>query len=393
MYQNLPKPKGPEMQDESAPEANEASLASIRGSNLFYCGKLLVIMVLCFLFFYTGHKWIGRIITSHYHGQVPNGVSLVCRTTCSLAIWYLAHCIVTFNAPNLDDSCHVAIHKSLLWLHSLLYVGLWVGFWFVPDSFFDVYLIIAYVLSGIYLFMQAFFLLDLFHDLNRKLDRADMHGLMLLITLAFWALSITGFALCYWKFAPGNLRALVVLTINLVLCVVLTLMSVLKESGSIFVSAFMGAFVAFLTFSGLVCDTSDRTAEVVFSVLGSVLTLVWLWYVAFARDFGFAALCPCVEEGCCCDEEAQGCHALCKQKTSFSLSAFHGVLALAAVYVAMVATHWGKGIDTPGVNGQLAATWVNFAASWVTMLLYVWILFAPNLFPDRDFGQLEAPLV
>jgi hypothetical protein len=71
------------------------------------------------------------------HGPLAPS-SLLCRTTSSLAIWYLIHCIVTFNAPNLANSCHVTIHKSRLWLHSLLYLGLWVGFWFVSDSFFHV---------------------------------------------------------------------------------------------------------------------------------------------------------------------------------------------------------------------------------------------------------------
>jgi len=38
------------------------------------------------------------------------------------------------------------------------------------------------------------------------------------------------------------------------------------------------------------------------------------------------------------------------------------------------------------VDSGMAAVWVKIVSSWLAILLYMWTLLAPILFPDRDFG-------
>ena len=93
---------------------------------------------------------------------------------------------------------------------------------------------------------------------------------------------------------------------------------------------------------------------------------------------------------------------------------FHLILALASMYTAMMLTNWNSpdGSDdnaaaagagavvgnltldscptsTAGVHvGTGAANmWVKAVTSWLTCLLYGWILAAPAIFPDRDFTK------
>lgn len=55
----------------------------------------------------------------------------------------------------------------------------------------------------------------------------------------------------------------------------------------------------------------------------------------------------------------------------------------------MVLTNWAtlqanSQISSPK-NGD-AAMWLQAAGEWIAILLYVWTLVAPKLFPDRDFS-------
>ena len=57
-------------------------------------------------------------------------------------------------------------------------------------------------------------------------------------------------------------------------------------------------------------------------------------------------------------------------------------------YYAMVLTNWatqqeGGDISKPTTGKE--AMWIQAAGQWIAMLLYLWTLVVPKLFPDRDF--------
>lgn len=72
---------------------------------------------------------------------------------------------------------------------------------------------------------------------------------------------------------------------------------------------------------------------------------------------------------------------------------FHFVMMSTAMYMAMLCTNWGSALQGPEQNVTTeaydlgwASTWVKIVSQWATILLYIWTLVAPRLFPDRDFG-------
>jgi len=65
------------------------------------------------------------------------------------------------------------------------------------------------------------------------------------------------------------------------------------------------------------------------------------------------------------------------------------VLAAVACWAAVILTHWG----TVATNGDVAnpsvgtvAMWVVIGSQWFVLLMYLWTLVAPRLFPNRDFS-------
>jgi hypothetical protein len=71
--------------------------------------------------------------------------------------------------------------------------------------------------------------------------------------------------------------------------------------------------------------------------------------------------------------------------TSWKLNLVLGILSC---WVAMALTSWGSiqtggDVANPGVGR--VSMWMIIASQWIVLLLYLWSLVAPRLFPGRDF--------
>jgi hypothetical protein len=164
--------------------------------------------------------------------------------------------------------------------------------------------------------------------------------------------------------------------------VLLFVASIFVEHASILTASLVAAYVAFLTISGLLCQSgcsriAGSSQGIGFSIVASVFTILWACFSAFRSggQLGAFRLTPKQE-----DETDDGL---------FSLSFFHGLMALAAIYVTMIVTHWGQvpGEDQPDwvtAKGKVAM-WINFSVAWILIALYAWTLIAPLLLKDRDW--------
>jgi hypothetical protein len=81
-------------------------------------------------------------------------------------------------------------------------------------------------------------------------------------------------------------------------------------------------------------------------------------------------------------------------KVPYNFTFFHFTFLLAAMYLGMVLTNWqsisivtGEGVtdNTILVDQGPSAVWVKIVSSWVTLLLFIWTMIAPVLFPNRKF--------
>lgn len=68
------------------------------------------------------------------------------------------------------------------------------------------------------------------------------------------------------------------------------------------------------------------------------------------------------------------------------------VFILASSYYAMVLTNWvtlQQSYQLSNPKTGTAAMWLQASGQWIALLMYMWALVAPKLFPDRDFGGVR----
>ncbi len=61
-------------------------------------------------------------------------------------------------------------------------------------------------------------------------------------------------------------------------------------------------------------------------------------------------------------------------------------MCFASIYVGMLITNWtSASIITGDLSSNDFGFWVRVIISWATVILYIWTLLAPRIFPGRDF--------
>jgi hypothetical protein len=65
--------------------------------------------------------------------------------------------------------------------------------------------------------------------------------------------------------------------------------------------------------------------------------------------------------------------------------AFHIVMLLASVYMAMLLTNWNRANTSIASRHTVGNFFVNAASTWVAFILYAWTLLAERTCPNREF--------
>ncbi|KAH0785741.1 Serinc-domain containing serine and sphingolipid biosynthesis protein [Histomonas meleagridis] len=354
------------------------SEGKLKKANLVYVIVFVIIAILGFIVYNTGYSWIGKIIKTIYDQPHTVGISCAIRLTTTLALWFAIHSLICICNPNLENSWQFKFHSNFLFVHIICLIVLFVPFMFIPDSFFNVWFKICYFISGVYLVLQIIFLLAFFQDLNKKFYNEDKMWPIITMTVVFGVGSLVAFGVSYYIFVKeGCSDNNIFISINMILCIILFLASAFVEHGSIFTASLISCYVAYLTVAAMMCEPdcnrlSSGSQGIAFSIIASLFTLAWAGYSAFSTSNQFNECNCCLKEG---------------EEGFFSLSFFHSLFAMASIYVTMIVTHWGKseGNTAWATDRGTIAKWVNFAASWVVVLLYGWTLIAPAVCKDREF--------
>jgi hypothetical protein len=340
----------------------------LRTANIVYAVLFVVVGVLCSFLNSTGSKWLGHIVKSSYdHDDRMMDITLVARTSSALAVFFALHGLCTMCNVNLVDSWQYILHVALPGLHYLLFIAVYAIFLFVvPDSFFVDYIYFAYFASGIYLFLQFVFLIDSFHTINERFVETDKFPILMAGTIVLSLGAVAGYGVGFWEFRDTPLIK-IVLGANLGVTALLYIASLLIEHGSIFTASLIAVYVSFLTFTGASRWGTAKSANVVAAtVLCSLMVLGWVCRTAFRNGAQLTTGCG-------------------SEKPTFSISAFHFVFALASVYLAMLTTQWDEGDTATWPSAHPVAAWVNWASSWLVLLLYLWTLIAPLILTNREF--------
>ena len=221
--------------------------------------------------------------------------------------------------------------------------------------------------------------------------------------------------MCSYLYLGVSARDLAFISVTLILFVLFTGLSLMpRVSGGIFTSGIVSAYCVFLCATAIQSDPSHAGAPPRWlQVLGFAIALTALLHSTFSatahgRAFEVAHAAPTPRgEGCLCcgdadEDEPDEVHPL-------SYSFFHEVFALGvriraalkpsfrvltppplqqAMYAAMLFTSWSpaeKFSEWDFDKGE-ASMWVKIGCEWAAAAIYVWILLAPILLPNRDFS-------
>jgi hypothetical protein len=74
------------------------------------------------------------------------------------------------------------------------------------------------------------------------------------------------------------------------------------------------------------------------------------------------------------------------EPVSYNYSWFHFIFSLASMYIAMLMTGWGMGAEEKDLlDVGWFSVWVKLVSLVATACLYLWVLAAPAIFPERSF--------
>ena len=352
--------------------------------------------------------------------------------------------LVFFSLATVAVACKRSANREAWPAKYALFLFLVAGMCFVPNEplFMSVYLNIARVFSVLFILFQQIVFVDIAHNWNDgwvdKSNKAETEEIgsgkkwltAILVSAAFLFLtSVVGWGLLFYFFGGcGTNVAFISLTV--ILSVLVTVAQLTGNQGSLLASSLIAAYATMLCYSAVSknpnaeCNPQLKTDDVLSVVIGVGLTIVSLGYVGWSTTADSTLGTTDDDEG---DDENDGPAA---QSSSDEKSKVVGLIAndesttvaenkgsrdeetgeisgkqvpntfsnnwklntaLAAVtcWISMVLTGFGS-IEADGTvaNPQIGEVnmWIMIGSQWVALVLYMWTLVAPRLFPDREFA-------
>jgi len=235
-------------------------------------------------------------------------------------------------------------------------------------------------------------------------------AVLFLVSLIVWVLLFVYFGNC-----PTNTTFI---AITVVMSILITLAQLTGEEGSLLASATITAYATMLCYStvtkndNIECNPFLGEDDVLGIVIGVGLTIVTMAYAGWsatadeklsahrASEDGHVSTTPKAEEskvtGLVTNDYGTGETGESEGEqdkdvpNNFSNSwKLNFVLASVSCWFAMSLTGWGS-INASGdvadpLVGQ-TSMWIIAGSQWFVLMLYLWTLVAPRLFPDRDFS-------
>jgi hypothetical protein len=194
--------------------------------------------------------------------------------------------------------------------------------------------------------------------------------------------------------------------LGIILFSILSVSRGIVENGSLLVSAVLGFYCVWMNFSALSADPSQcNTVAERDSMFWLIVGLVWsgisVTYTGWTSSTQAGILVQssdknesykALEDGektedTKTNEEGEEEEDDAAYGDVSTLRLFFVVMGACAMYMAMLLTQWASTEDlNADTNLSVESMWVQLISEWATILLYIWVLVAPALFPDRDWS-------
>ena len=304
---------------------------------------------------------------------------------------------------------------------------------FIPNDplFTPTFLWIARIGSFLFVLIQQLIIVDVAYNWNTAwLSKADQAELaegpgkgkkwltaILLSCGILFGCSIAGIVIMYIQFGGCTLNK-VYISITVVLSVLCTIVQLTKsETGSLLASACMTLYATYLCGAAVTknpnpeCNPKLGEESVWSIILGLLIAFISMMWVGWSNTtderlggengagnrtstvhdeekpktggvvIGAAEASPA---------EAANQESPTDNPASFGSSwKLNAVMSTICCWFAMALTGWGAtsergDIANPDVGK--VSMWMLIASQWIALLLYLWTLLAPSLFPNRDFS-------
>jgi len=337
-----------------------------------------------------------------------------------------------------SDFCFFSLFAALYpkfhyesWSWKLIaYAGLIIFPFFVPNSVFNVYSEIARVVSLIFLLLQIFILIDMAYDLHQYLredkiehENGEVHSgwqcAYLVLCIFLLSGGIVGIGLMFHYYGGCGLHQFFI-AVALIFGIIIVLVSITEKAGvGLLVPAVVFDYCVYLCWQG-VYSNPDRECNPYVNnyenpgmvALGLLITAFSLTYTTWSAGISAPNLfrmhkeqhedgidlevAPKAEakaeakvEGAAAGAELPApVPGAVPEKQFRSHWFFHMVMAMGAIFMAMLLTNWGQsdgGDQQSNTDVSIESMWVKIVSSWCTFLLFLWTLAAPIFFPDREF--------
>jgi len=301
----------------------------------------------------------------------------------------------------------------------LLTVSLW-----VPNGFFDAYASVSRVASVLFVLYQGLLLIDFAYVWNGKwvaldeeADGFQWRAGILTVCVALYACCFTAIGFMYSLYTGegcGFSRAVVTVSLLAILLFTGIGVSPIAPHGALLPSAVIAGDCVYLAYSALSSNPqaecnpfsggSTDGHETLHLVVGLAMAGV---SIAFKANSAASSshLLAAPEQPTLLPLSASGVTAGMEPAAETSVSAdeaedengpleddahfFHLMMAISCMYFGTLLTDWGTASpdhdDISQYDVGWASAWVKVGTQWSIIVMYIWTLIAPALFPDRDF--------
>eukprot|EP00735_Rhodelphis_limneticus_P007057 TRINITY_DN19552_c0_g1::TRINITY_DN19552_c0_g1_i1::g.24586::m.24586 TRINITY_DN19552_c0_g1::TRINITY_DN19552_c0_g1_i1::g.24586 ORF type:complete len:460 (-),score=86.12,sp/Q9QZI8/SERC1_MOUSE/37.31/1e-84,Serinc/PF03348.10/2e-117 TRINITY_DN19552_c0_g1_i1:200-1579(-) len=359
----------------------------------------------------------------------------VYRLYFALTVFHLLMALLTIGVKSKADFRARYIHGGLWFTKLVVLVGLCVGAFFLPNRLFIGWGVVGLVGGYLFVLIQLALLVDFAHTwAGSWVERWQVTGSPVWFrslcgaALLMYAMIIASTVWMYQNYrtdsyhpddciaSPKSASAITLnttfISLNVVLSGIVSIVSVLpivqeyNPQSGLLQSAVVSVYTSYLTWSAIQnepCTQSHEggVEEQVSTLIGVGFMLVAAVYSSFhaAGSVGSSIVGKSdEEEGVALVSQTGGDSSadddqdapLDTSDVEYSYTAFHLVFALASLYMMMLFTNWAtisdQGENAFEIGTGWSSVWVKISSSWSALLLYLWTLLAPVMFPDRDFS-------
>ena len=322
------------------------------------------------------------------------GFFVIFRILLGAAFYHFLQSVALFGVNTSEDKR--SILQDGLWpIKVFTLIGCCTVCFYISPEYFRTIFYFSLLGASVCTLIQAFLLIDVAYEYAEFLveqyeeTMKDRYKYILIgSTLFFNSIILSGSIYLLVKYPSGWDRCLVIC--NLISSIAMTIVSALESvqdlnpKSGIFQSSLLGAYNFYLILSGLLSRPSnDHQAERWIQTLTTIGYFLAIFFAAFSAFRTGQASHKLLITRPKDDEEEE-------ESEDYSRSFFHFIFVLSALQLAILMNRWrAPEIDltskTLNIVDLNISFYVKVSTSWVITILYIWTLFAPYLFPDRDF--------